>query len=196
MVVSAGDQNSILGNSIYDNGSLGIDLNDDGVTPNDTGDGDTGANTNQNFPVITSAISTGEATLITGSLNSLPTRRIGWSCFQMPRPIPVDTAKDSVFSSLDVTTDATGNVTFSDASGVLPAGTVVTATATNSAGNTSESPWSSGSRPTPRQSRPPIPTTPSAAEEATFAPAANDLDPDVASPQIRATYQPTGSTRY
>ena len=31
-------------------------------------------------------------------------------------------------------------------------------------------------------------------QEATFAPAANDLDPDVASPQIRATYQPTGST--
>ena len=72
VVVSAGEQNSILGNSIYNNGGLGIDLNVDGVTANDTGDGDTGANTNQNFPVITSAITTGEATLITGSLNSLP----------------------------------------------------------------------------------------------------------------------------
>ena len=42
--------NSILGNSIRDNGSPGIDLGSDGVSPNDAGDGDTGPNLLQNSP--------------------------------------------------------------------------------------------------------------------------------------------------
>src|SRR5262249_32258259 len=42
--------NSILGNSIFDNGKLGIDLNArDGVTLNDVGDVDDGVNHLQNF---------------------------------------------------------------------------------------------------------------------------------------------------
>jgi CSLREA domain-containing protein len=42
-------------NSIYNNVDLGIDLEDDGVTPNDFGDVDSGPNGLLNFPVITSA---------------------------------------------------------------------------------------------------------------------------------------------
>ena len=44
-VAVAGDDtcaNRIRANSIYANGALGIDLGDDGVTPNDPGDADTG----------------------------------------------------------------------------------------------------------------------------------------------------------
>lgn len=41
---------AIIGNSIHSNGLLGIDLNLDGVTPNDAGDGDTGPNDLLNFP--------------------------------------------------------------------------------------------------------------------------------------------------
>ncbi len=49
--VENGTGNAILGNSIFSNGELGIDLGADGVTPNDVGDGDSGANNLQNFPV-------------------------------------------------------------------------------------------------------------------------------------------------
>jgi hypothetical protein len=45
---------AIYSNSIYENVGLGIDLDDDGVTPNDPGDTDAGANTLLNFPVIDS----------------------------------------------------------------------------------------------------------------------------------------------
>ncbi|MGD8604764.1 MAG: NosD domain-containing protein, partial [Anaerolineales bacterium] len=48
-------QNTFRNNSIYTNTELGIDLYPWGVTPNDLGDADFGANYLQNFPVISSA---------------------------------------------------------------------------------------------------------------------------------------------
>ena len=50
---AAATGNRILGNSVFDNGTLGIDLGLAGVTANDSGDGDAGADTLQNFPVLT-----------------------------------------------------------------------------------------------------------------------------------------------
>ena len=49
------DTVAILGNSIYGNGGLGIDLGGNGVNLNDPGDTDSGPNNVQNFPVITAA---------------------------------------------------------------------------------------------------------------------------------------------
>ena len=49
------ERNRISRNSMFMNGALGIDLNYDGVTTNDNGDGDTGSNTLINFPVFKSA---------------------------------------------------------------------------------------------------------------------------------------------
>ena len=70
--VTGGAGNAILGNSILANSGLGIDLLPDGVTPNDSGDGDTGANDLQNFPVLTSAASDSASTTIEGTLSSTP----------------------------------------------------------------------------------------------------------------------------
>ena len=53
---------TIRGNAIYNNAKLGIDLNDDGVTLNDAGDADTGANNLQNWAVLNSAAIAGDDT--------------------------------------------------------------------------------------------------------------------------------------
>lgn len=50
----AGAGNSIIANSTFDNGLIGIDLGLNGVTVNDAGDGDTGPNKLQNYPQILS----------------------------------------------------------------------------------------------------------------------------------------------
>ena len=62
-VYSGAKYSPIRGNSIYANEGIfvgvttvGIDLNNDSVTPNDLGDSDSGANDRQNFPIITSAV--------------------------------------------------------------------------------------------------------------------------------------------
>ena len=47
--------NTFSRNLIYSNSLLGIDLKNDGVTPNDAGDGDSGPNDLQNYPVISGA---------------------------------------------------------------------------------------------------------------------------------------------
>ena len=64
--------NSFRGNSIHDNGGLGIDLAPDGVTENDLDDPDSGANDLTNFPVITAAVSDGSDATVDGFINSIP----------------------------------------------------------------------------------------------------------------------------
>jgi len=70
--IESGIDNPILLNSIFRNTELGIDLGGDGVTPNDPGDPDAGANNLQNFPVITRITQDAAAgtTKVEGRLNS------------------------------------------------------------------------------------------------------------------------------
>ena len=64
-----GSGNTVLGNSIYLSSDLGIDLGNDGVTPNDVGDGDSGPNDLLNHPVITSATESGGTVTVTYDLD-------------------------------------------------------------------------------------------------------------------------------
>ncbi len=70
IAVLSGTSNTISQNSIYANGtvtpSLGIDLDMDGVTLNDTSDSDSGPNNLENFPVINSAFISGTNLVVTG----------------------------------------------------------------------------------------------------------------------------------
>ncbi len=68
---NGGTDNPIMGNSIHDNGGLGIDLFGvgAGVTPNDVGDVDTGSNDLQNYPEI-EVVAGGQLTRILGRFMS------------------------------------------------------------------------------------------------------------------------------
>jgi hypothetical protein len=58
-VLVLGSTSPVSSNAVFANVGLGIDLDGDGVTPNDPCDGDAGSNNRQNTPVITSASSVG-----------------------------------------------------------------------------------------------------------------------------------------
>ena len=72
-IFGSSGSNRILGNRVFSNGALGIDLNSDDVTSNDAGDVDTGPNNLQNYPVLSEAYAAGDdAVVVRGSLNSTP----------------------------------------------------------------------------------------------------------------------------
>jgi len=136
---------NILSNRIYNNDDLGIDLDSDGVTVNDTGDPDTGPNNLQNFPTIIMARksnSTGRTT-ITGRLNSNPTQDFVIQCFLTDGASGYGEGSLLLDDFAPTSTNADGRASFSCESprsllGVQ-AGQTVSATATNVAtGDTSE----------------------------------------------------------
>ena len=138
--VSSGWRNSIRGNSIFSNGELGIDLESPGVTPNDAKDVDFGANNLQNFPVITSVFSFVNGTTIKGSLNSTPNTTFQIDFYSNAALDASGNGEGARFlSTTPVTTDINGDATINV---TLPAplgtGRVLTATATDPDGNTSE----------------------------------------------------------
>ena len=131
------DFNTITQNSIHGNGRLGIDLADDSVTTNDPGDPDTGPNQMLNFPVMTGAfydLSTGQ-TLVTGTLDidTNPTQATVEVFKADPDPTGYGEGRDYLGS---VMPDAAGNWT--TALTGVGIGDVLTSTATDLAGNTSE----------------------------------------------------------
>ena len=131
--VETGTNNAIRGNNIYSNGALGIDLGNDGSTANDAGDGDTGPNNFQNFPIVTSA--TG-STDVAGTLNSTATTQFALDFFANPACGPTGRR---YLGSGTTTTDGSGNASFNvSLSGASTVGEFITATATDPSGNTSE----------------------------------------------------------
>jgi hypothetical protein len=140
-----GVRNRIRGNSIHDNVGLGIENYPPGVDPNDPGDGDTGANDLQNFPVLSSVTHLapqGGGTRIQGALHSMPSTTYDLdfyanpACSNFPREF---LEGQTYLGSSQATTDGAGNATFDV---TLPVSTVagarISATATDPSGNTSE----------------------------------------------------------
>ena len=131
--------NRVSGNSIHDNGGLGIDLGSDGVTANDPGDGDAGPNNLQNFPVLSAATSNEVSTGVRGSLDSSPATSFTIEFFASPVCDGSGNGEGQTFiGAAAVTTDGSGNAVIDATVPASSVGQVVTATATDAAGNTSE----------------------------------------------------------
>ncbi|MDJ0957839.1 MAG: DUF4347 domain-containing protein, partial [Arenicellales bacterium] len=134
--------NPILGNRIYDNSLLGINLGlmNDGVTANDLDDGDAGANDLQNFPVLTAANTNGvDSITVDGSINSTANTTFRIEFFSNT----VSTGQDpslhgegeNYLGFTTVTTDAGGDAVFSaPLSASVVVGEFVSATATEDLG--------------------------------------------------------------
>ena len=143
---STGTGNLVRGNSIFANARLGINLISSsgelpsGVSPNDAGDADTGANNLQNFPVLTSAASFNGSTNVQGTLNSAAGATFTVEFFSNTTCDASGNGEGQTFlGSTQVTTDASGNaVVNATLASTTTIGQVVTATATDAAGNTSE----------------------------------------------------------
>ncbi len=136
-VVGAVQNDSILGNSISANAGLGIDLGNDGVTPNHIGIALLSPNGLQNFPVLSNVQTTGVETTFTGSLSSsiLTTYRI--ELFSNSTGDPSGYGQGTTYlGSTSVTTNLVGNANFTAALPVtITAGEVISATATADLGN-------------------------------------------------------------
>lgn len=140
VAVISGVSNVILGNSIFSNSVLGIDLGNDGVTPNDAGDSDSGPNELQNFPVLTSATTVSDELTITGSLNSQVGREYRLDFYANPSCDQSGFGEGRLFlGTRTVFTSTSGGASFTRMFGANVApGSSITATATDELGNTSE----------------------------------------------------------
>ena len=130
---------AILSNSIYANTNLGIALGG-GVVPNDTGDGDTGPNNYQNFPVLGFPLRFATYTVIPGTLNSATNASFRVELFDNDAPNPSGYGEGKTFlTAFTLTTDTNGNASFIFTNPVaLPLTHWITATATATNSDTSE----------------------------------------------------------
>jgi titin len=139
--------NSMQANSIFANGKLGIDLGfnfgSDGISPNDPlgGDGDVGPNNLQNYPVLTSANTSGANLLIQGKFSSDTNITFRIEFFANAVCDASGHGEGEYFlGATGVTTDGAGKADFTAVLlAALPPGRhQITATATDPLGNTSE----------------------------------------------------------
>lgn len=142
-----GTGHRIRGNSIFSNAEIGINLeggnegsNGFRITANDSCDADTGSNNLQNYPALTGATSAAGSTTITGTLNSTASLAYSLDFFHSPACDPYGNGEGRTYiGSATVNTDGSCNAPVSVTLPVgIAAGGVITATATDAQGNTSE----------------------------------------------------------
>lgn len=139
--------------SLFSNAGLGIDFLGNGVTPNDLFDADGMTN----FPVLSAATVTPEATTATGTLAAAPSTEYQLQFYANSSCDPSGSGEGKTFLGKEsISADGGGNAGFSSTLPALPVGEVLTATATNEATDTTSefSACISTSLPVP----PPIPT--------------------------------------
>ena len=138
-VTVRGDRQSVIGNSIYDNDTLGIDLGGDGVTPNDEDDVDTGHNDLQNFPEIYGATEVDSKASLKTTLDGESNTEYRIEFFRSPTCDNNATGhgEGKVFwEATEITTGPEGFVDFTrNFDDPLPSGAVLTATATKVIGD-------------------------------------------------------------
>ncbi len=162
--------NLISGNSIYDNHNMGIGLLDVptatvlplvtststadipsvvanflgtvnlGVVPNAQLPSGSGPNDLQNFPVLASAVTTGGATTVRGTLESTPDTTFHVQFFSDPAPAALGYGEGQVYlGQTTVTTGSNGLATIAfTPSAVVPVGQAIAATAIDPSNDTSE----------------------------------------------------------
>jgi ELWxxDGT repeat protein len=153
VIGGAAIDNAILGNAIYGNlntATLGIDLGGNGITPNDPQDVDGSPNHFQNYPVLSGAfvgsLVVQDGTIapvsvgVRGTLNSTPSTLTTRQSFTLEFfASPASGGPQRFLGRSAVVTDTAGNASFDF---VFPSpvslGELVTATATDAQGNTSE----------------------------------------------------------
>jgi hypothetical protein len=129
----------VSGNSIHDNGLLGINLGADGANSNDPGDADYGPNNLQNSPVITDGFGFNGNLTIYGGLSSVPSAKFVLEFFANTAADSSGFGEGQIFlGQAKVTTTDSGNANF-NVTFQLPANvTAVSATVIDANGNTSE----------------------------------------------------------
>lgn len=143
--VSDGRNNAFLRNSIYENGSIGIDLipgfGADGITPNDVDDADEGPNGLQNFPVMASAPRSCGATEVQGDLDALAATTYRIDFYSNTSCDPSGYGEGEVFvGTLQALTDEGGHAALVVSLPEAEAGRFLTALATGPEGTSEFSP--------------------------------------------------------
>lgn len=136
-VFSNSTGNRILGNTIRGNGNLAIDLNGDGASANDNGDADTGGNNRQNYPALVSAANSGGTTGVQADLSSFAAGQYTLQFFASAACDANGNSRAERLAGTFEDVNGSGTQTF-QLTPPLAAGEYVTATATDSNGNTSE----------------------------------------------------------
>ena len=136
--LDTGHSISFLGNSMYGNDPIGIELAGLGPEANDAQDPDTGPNHFQNFPVITSALASGGMVGVDGNLDSLPSSDFIVEIFHSPACHASGLGEGKTpIGHFMVSTDASGHGVFSQSLPLVTNNGVVTALATAPDGSTS-----------------------------------------------------------
>jgi CSLREA domain-containing protein len=143
------NNNRIQGNRIFSNKDLGIELVKimvgdgsvtSGPTVNDSLDADVGANNHQNYPVLIGTTATGNSLTVGGTLNSEPNKTYRIEFFSNSTCDPSGYGEGETYLGFTtVVTNSSGDATINTVlNAIVPPSRVITATATDPDGNTSE----------------------------------------------------------